>query len=525
MKIISHIVSVVLLVSAFSSCEGQKVQSDSVAVRLEEVGLIEHSQKVLAMQFTSVGCTGCPAMSEAVKVVQAENPDVLIPMSIHTDYGNVDDPMDISSASLFLRRYGVEALPEVIFNFRESSADVLADKYSVAAAMRKELSAGPASCGVSIKTSYDGQAKGIKVDLGIATNVEMRFRYHIFIVEDGIKGIQYGASDTQNYTHDNVVRRIVSSDIYGKNLNDKRPVPAGHEAVVTERIPVEDGWNVENLRVIAAAMVTEDGNTWTCANSNQCAVGESVDYVTSVSKYVKHIAVMEFTGTWCAFCPQGYNNMNFVISRNQDYVDRVHVMAFHSDEQGEDPMALDAADQIRRAHKFESLGFPSYLIDMRESGPLVGETYEQKESFRQSLSRIFNEVSADCAIAMSSKVNDNTAEVEVRLTSDVADAYRVAVFVVEDGVVARQNVSSVINDKYVHDHVVRKVVTASYNGESVGRVEKDDEIKKTYKVVLDSAWNLEHTYIYALAIDSDNFVDNMNLCAVNGGQAFYTLKQ
>ena len=56
------------------------------------------------------------------------------------------------------------------------------------------------------------------------------------------------------------------------------------------------------------------------------------------------------------------------------------------------------------------------------------------------------------------------------------------------------------------------------------RVEKDNEMKKTYEVVLDSAWNLEHTYIYALAIDSDNFVDNMNLCAVNGGQALYTLK-
>ena len=524
MKRLFHIALSVLSALFLSACdsgEGPVAGTDST---LMEFGQMEHTRKVLALQFTSVGCSGCPAMSEAVKTVQNENSGVLIPVAFHADYGNVDDPMDVSSVIPFMRQYSIETLPHVVFNFHKTSEDVLADKYSVAAAMRRELARESVPCGVALDTEYDELSGTIKVSVSIATNVESRFRYHVFLVEDGIKGIQYGASDTQNYTHDNVVRRMVSSDIYGKNINDRRPVPAGYQVTAIERIPVEKGWNLANLRVVAAAMITEDdGYTWVCANANECGLGKKAEYYQTPSIYEKHIAVWEFTGTWCAFCPQGYSNASFVITRNPDYSDKVHVMAFHSAEQGEDPMALEATDQIRRYYKFEALGFPAYLIDMRESGPLVGETYEQKEAFRQSLSKIYNNNAVSCGLALSSVVQGNEADVEVKLTSERNGAYRIAVFVVEDGIIAPQNDASVYNDSYQHDHVVRKVVTSSFTGESLGTVNENIEVTRMYKVSLDSAWNLEKTYIYALAVNSEGHVDNMNFCQIDGGQASYTL--
>lgn len=519
-----HIFLVLLLGLFLSSCDQGTGQQSGGETSVTEVGKMAYGHKVLALQFTSVGCTGCPAMTEEMKIVQRDNPDVIIPLAFHMNYGMLEDPMAISVVTLFQRHYKIEALPGLVVNFRKTSGGISADRFAIASAVKSELTDYPAECGVAISTEYDSESRVLKVNSRIATNVEARYRYHVFLVEDGISGIQLGAEDSEDYTHGNVVRKMLSSDIYGKAINGHKPLPEGYQASAYDRVVLEEGWNEQNMRVVVAAMTTyDDGMTWVCANAGECRVGDSADYKAVPSVYRKQIAVWEFTGAWCAFCPEGYNNMSYVISRNEDYKDRVHVMAFHSASEGNDPMAIGLTDQIRSGCGVKA-GYPSYIIEMRADGPLTGDTYELKDSFRRDLAKTDSENPAHCGVAVSSTVSGNKASIEVKVASEKDDAYRVAVFVVENGIVSPQNVSSIVDDDYVHDHVVRKMVSSSYLGDRLGNIARGDEAAKTFEAELSSQWNIENTYVYALAINGKGYVNNMNICRIDGGESSYLLK-
>jgi hypothetical protein len=41
---------------------------------------------------------------------------------------------------------------------------------------------------------------------------------------------------------------------------------------------------------------------------------------------------------------------------------------------------------------------------------------------------------------------------------------------------------------------------------------------------VDKRWVLENTQIYALALDQNGYVNNMNVCAFDGGDSGYDLK-
>jgi hypothetical protein len=57
----------------------------------------------------------------------------------------------------------------------------------------------------------------------------------------------------------------------------------------------------------------------------------------------------------------------------------------------------------------------------------------------------------------------------------------------------------------------------------VGDVKAGEEASKEYVFDVDAAWNLDNTYIYALAVDYQGFVNNMNRCGING-RSDYNLK-
>ena len=46
------------------------------------------------------------------------------------------------------------------------------------------------------------------------------------------------------------------------------------------------------------------------------------------SRFMRHVCVMEFTGTWCAQCPAGATILNFLAS--DMYKGEVNVLAFHN---------------------------------------------------------------------------------------------------------------------------------------------------------------------------------------------------
>ena len=239
------------------------------------------------------------------------------------------------------------------------------------------------------------------------------------------------------------------------------------------------------------------------------------------SQFQKHIALWEFTGAWCANCPAGYTNMNFILSANSAFTDYVHPMAFHSNTSDTDDLAIEATDKIMMDMNVTSLGFPSYVVDMHYGGSLV-----EGVNLKEHLYEAMEDNPAYCGVAVSSELTDGNASVVVKIHSEIDAVWRCGVYVVEDKVKYYQKDGMKEHENYTHRHVVREIVSATYRGDRIGNgtAAAGTEVEKTYDIEVDQAWNLENTYVYVIAIDANGYANYLNYCLLNGGVSDYKRK-
>ena len=257
---------------------GEHVSDNEIVITASEVvGTKSYFQKVIGEQFTSVGCVNCPVLSTNIKTVQERMPGVMIPLSFHQDYG-MADPMSIAATELFYKAYGFSGLPFFNLNMHKVDGGVQREVESIIKAINDELELYPTTCGVAIETTYDDASRELVVKTKITSNVPARYKYHIFLVEDGIIASQSGTNG--DYTHNNVVRKMFATDITGLNINKKAPLTPGVEVITSNKATLESGWNASDMRVVVVAMSSNDGDkTYYCNNANECLVGGSVDYI------------------------------------------------------------------------------------------------------------------------------------------------------------------------------------------------------------------------------------------------------
>lgn len=264
--------------------------------------------------------------------------------------------------------------------------------------------------------------------------------------------------------------------------------------------------------------------------SNQVTVNVVNTDVKIESKFVRHAIITEFTGASCAFCPEGYDNMMLQLSKPAmaSYKKNIHICAFHSEEMGKDSLAIAATMDVKNL--FSGLELPSYSVDLRDAGGLNSEGLA---GFNAALKASFQEHTPHCGVAVSSSLTDDgtSVQIEAKVTSELTSEYRVVVLVVQDRIVGYQKHGTYGElDDYKHMHVVRQVVTeypGTFTGEKLtadGKIAAGQEAAKSWTVSLDPRWVLENTQIYAMALDKDGHVNNMNVCAIDGGDSGYDLK-
>ena len=249
------------------------------------------------------------------------------------------------------------------------------------------------------------------------------------------------------------------------------------------------------------------------------------------SKFERKVCVAEFTGAWCINCPGGYSNMQLVFSlpAMKNLKDDIYLAAFHSDLEGTDSLAIPATQDV--FNKFKGLAYPSYAVDFRDSGLL---TSDGVGNFQPDLEKSFEKYPAHCGVKVSSELSPDskTATVSVEIESERTSGYRVVVLVVQDKIRGWQKTTTYPEGQsdYLHNHVVRQVVTkysGTFTGEKMtdnGRISAGAKASKTWEVQIDGKWELENTHVYALALDADGYVNNMNLCPIDGGDSGYALK-
>lgn len=276
------------------------------------------------------------------------------------------------------------------------------------------------------------------------------------------------------------------------------------------------------------------------SNTVQVNVIDSTPEVVE-SKYDRHVCVMEFTGGWCINCPTGYDNMKGILAHPQlaAYKENIHICAFHSDMEGRDDFAIAETQDVFKlcSSLFAAdLAYPAFATDLRVVGVLTGESVS---TFRPSIESAFTEYLPHCGAAVASVMNEDktSAEVTVKVASEQTSEYRVIVLVVQDKIIGWQITNYPDPDEpdggtnsYNHRHVVRKVVTTyagTFTGEKLtsdGKIAAGEEASKTWTVDVAQEWVLENTEIYALVLDSEGFVNNMNVCAIDGGDSGYDIK-
>ncbi len=253
------------------------------------------------------------------------------------------------------------------------------------------------------------------------------------------------------------------------------------------------------------------------------------------SAFEKHVCVVEFTGAWCINCPDGYNKMMGMLStpsmnRNKD---RIHFLAFHSDAEGLDTLAIPGTQDIKKLFP-KTQEFPAYVVDLRPStsGLLTGEGLSQ---FLDAVSDALDAIHpVYCGVAVSSAIIDGgrRAAVTVKVKSEYTNPFSVVLAVVQNRIAGYQMTTMFPQgqDDYVHNHVVRQIVTSYRNtfaGEKItedGYIRAGEEAVKSFEVEIDDRWVLEDTMVYALVLDCNGCVNNMNLCDMAGGDSEFAVK-
>ncbi len=241
-----------------------------------------------------------------------------------------------------------------------------------------------------------------------------------------------------------------------------------------------------------------------------------------VKQFNRHICVMEFTAQWCSNCPEGYQLLYLITgSQFSDYRDNTHIIALHDNAGGQDNMAEPLQPvQVEIFKAFELQGFPAVLIDLRD-GYLLLSDYRQK--IEASLEASLNDHSAHCGVAVKSAFNaaTGTAEIEASLYSGRSENYRLALYVIEEGIVDTQKDGSITREDYTHHHVAREMLSESWRGDDLGRIPAGREVKRSYTLTADAAWDTAKTSIYALAIGEDGTVNNVAVCELENGATDY----
>ena len=233
--------------------------------------------KMLAMEFTSVNCTYCPGLAESMENIQDRFPGRTSVAAFHSESLG-SDPMSLPLNDKILNKVTTgQGLPMFSLDFRKSSQHITSQEDLIASEIELQLEKYKSDCGVAIESEYNNTDGKIVVTAKFKSSVAASYRYHIFLIEDGVEYMQAGQDGT--YTHMNVVREIAADNIYGTRLNQGNALEAGKEYQVERTFDMNKAWNPANMRVIACIMKSGDGSTYTCDNCNECTLGGKADYI------------------------------------------------------------------------------------------------------------------------------------------------------------------------------------------------------------------------------------------------------
>ncbi|MBE6233086.1 MAG: Omp28-related outer membrane protein [Bacteroidales bacterium] len=222
------------------------------------------------------------------------------------------------------------------------------------------------------------------------------------------------------------------------------------------------------------------------------------------------ILLLQHTGTACPNCPQLMASLK-TLTEDDSYTEKYQHVAAHSYNQS-DPAYSKAAENLSQA--FCSGYYPELTFNLTKENTGTSLAVDVIKSHIDNL----HQDSADAGIAASVNQTGSNLGVNVQIKAAKENKYRIAVWVLEDGIRARQD-GAFEDWMNTHSNAVRVMAGSTLNlriyGENVDVLKKGETAGKSFVIGLEDGWNAENCKVLVLlnaATDDGRY--NLVNCAI-----------
>lgn len=229
------------------------------------------------------------------------------------------------------------------------------------------------------------------------------------------------------------------------------------------------------------------------------------------TSFTHRILLLQHTGTYCPNCPRLMSSLK-ELSEDKEYNGLYHHVAAHSYNEEGDAAYSTAAANLSQA--FCSGYYPELTFNLTTANT---GTSTDVSSIKENIDRLIKET-ADAGISASAALDGNIITVHAEIKAAKEGAYRIAAWLLEDGIESEQEGASE-SWQHIHNNAVRAMAGSSLNlriyGEKTGTLSPGSKAGKTFIITMEEGWNAENCKILILAnaTDSNGKVDIVN-CAI-----------
>lgn len=237
----------------------------------------DFSHRIMLLQHTGTYCSNCPRLMSSLKIVAEDQTYAgkYQHVAAHS-YNETGDAAYSKAASLLSEAFGNKFYPELTFNLTKDNTGTSTDPETIKThidALHKET----ADAGITAVSRRDGSTLSIKAGIKVAK--AGTYRIAAWVLEDGIRSRQEGATEDWQNTHNNAVRILAGKTpnikTYGEKLN---PMTAGETAHAEFTVQMDPAWDADNCKVFVLVNAAGTDGRYDLANCAICPLDGSVEY-------------------------------------------------------------------------------------------------------------------------------------------------------------------------------------------------------------------------------------------------------
>lgn len=234
----------------------------------------------------------------------------------------------------------------------------------------------------------------------------------------------------------------------------------------------------------------------------------------SSTSFRHRMLLVQHTGATCSNCPRMMESLK-TLSQDDSYNGLYHHVASHSYNGGEaDDAYSEAARDLSMAYNVSGL-YPmlTYNLTTVSTGTDLSEIRAQIDALKKD--------KADVGIAAAVKVSGDDVLVNVEVKAAKANSYRVAAWLLEDGIYSLQ---SGMSESWhnTHDNALRyaagKAGQLSFVGDRLGELASGEKASKMFVLPVEKEWKKENCEVLVFVTSADengNYdIANCTLCQI-----------